>query len=190
MRSRLLLVGVVVTTLGAILSFVPLAPQPTWSLRTDSSVAFYSNHAGGFSVTGGIPTTVSWSASESVQIVAYTEPGPECTMSGYSSPAGSGYSVPGGISASDSGTSGSFTVEQPENGCVVLAVNLPADSGPVNVTYHVTTAETTFGTLLLVPGIVLVIAGIVLRKDRKGPAASSPVVEPAPAVTMGKEPET
>jgi len=183
------MVGIIVTILGAILSFVPLAPQPAGSLRTDSSSAFYALQAGGFSLTGGIPTTVSWSASESVQIVAYTEPGPVCTMSGYSSPNGGGYNVPGSTAATDSGTSGSFTFEQPESGCMVLAVNLPTGSGPVNVTYHVTTAETTFGTLVLVPGIVLVIAGVVLRKNEKGPAVLSPLAEPATTITTPKEPE-
>jgi len=185
----MLMVGVIVTILGAILSFVPLAPQPAGSLHTDSSLAFYAFRAGGLSVTGAIPTTVSWSASESVQIVAYTEPGPECTMSGYSGPSGSGYDVPGATAATDSGTSGSFTFEQPESGCMVLALNLPAGSGPVNVTYHVTTAETTFGTPLLLAGIVLVIAGVVLRKNEKGPAVFSPLAEQAPAHTTPKEPE-
>ena len=185
----MLMVGVIVTILGAILSFVPLAPQPAGSLHTDSSLAFYAFRAGGLSVTGAIPTTVSWSASESVQIVAYTEPGPECTMSGYSGPSGSGYDVPGATAATDSGTSGSFTFEQPESGCMVLALNLPAGSGPVNVTYHVTTAETTFGTPLLLVGIVLVIAGVVLRKNEKGPAVFSPLAEQAPAHTTPREPE-
>ena len=168
--------------LGAILTFVPTVPQSTQPLHTDRSLLFYGSMAGGVSVTGGIPTTVSWSATESVQVFAYTEPGPGCSFgnSGNASDTNSSETlVPGSVS--DSGTSGTLTIDQPVGGCIVPGVNLPSGGAPVNLTFTVTTALTTLGMILLIPGIALLLTGVFLRKGGKEPWVDLTVTESAPA---------
>ena len=168
MRGGIVIVGIVLIVIGAVLLFVPVAGQGSQTVNSGSSTPFEVISVSGFSITGSIPVSISWTSTGPAEVVAAS-----CTASCDTS---------GGVSALagvviQSGTSGSFTIGQPNGGEVVYGVISTGGSSSVNATFSVTTALTTVGSVLLIVGIVILIIGAVLRSKSK--MAAMPPPQPA-----------
>jgi uncharacterized membrane protein len=163
MRIGWVVVGVVVILIGAALLFVPLEPQANQTADSSSSTPYYVASVSGFSLTGSIPIAVSWTTNGStpVDVVAAACSGTCQSISQVS-----------GIT-SQNGTSGSFALNQPDGGSVLMGVVYSGHPG-VTVTFKITTALTTIGTILVVVGILLLIVGLVLRKKSGAAPAAAP----------------
>lgn len=170
MRIGWVVVGIVLLLIGAVLLFVPVVPQANETVSSSSSTPYYAANVTGFSLTGNIPVAVSWSTSgnASVSIIAGA-----CTSSCQSLSQVSSLTF-------QNGTSGSFTLNQPDGGSIVMGV---ASSGSSNVTFKISTALTTVGTILAIVGILLLIVGIVLRKKSKGSASPAPATPSTESTT-------
>jgi uncharacterized membrane protein len=148
--------GVVLLIVGVVLLFVPVMPQTSQSLTAGTSQTssdVYLGQVSGWSLTGNIPVAISWNSSADV-IVGYATQSGACP---------SYLNVSNLVVSTQNGTSGSFTVNQPNGGCIVLAA---AGYGSV-VTFKITTSLTLIGTILVFVGIIVMIVGIVLRGKPK-----------------------
>jgi uncharacterized membrane protein len=175
MRAGLVVVGIVLAIIGAALLFVPVLPQSNETATSSSSTPYYAGSVSGFSLTGSIVVAVSWSTNgnTSVNVIAATCGGSCDNVSDVS-----------GIT-SQNGTSGSFTLSQPNGGSIIMGVIYSGEA--VTVTFKITTTLSTVGTLLIVLGIILLILGIVL--GRKSTAPTTPTPPPVnPAMGPGGAP--
>lgn len=163
MRIGIVVVGVVLLVIGAVLLFVPLTPQPAQTLSS-SSAAPYEFQVSGFSITGSMPVSVSWTSNTSVILAAVACSG---TCSGNVS------SLSGVVL--QTGTSGSFTLSVPDGGTVAIVAE-SSTGGPSSTTVNVTTAQTSIGSILLIVGILLLIVGLVLKRKSSKPMAASPAM--------------
>lgn len=176
MRIGIVVAGVVVIVIGAVLLFVPVVNQGTQTVTVTAPEVF---QVSGFSITGGIPVSISWTSSVSVEVLAAA-----CSSSCNT---GSINSLSGLVL--QSGTSGSFTLNQPNGGEVVLGVVTTGGTSG-SATFTIKTALTTVGSILLILGIIILIVGAVLRSRPKAtamPPAPMPV-EPAPEMTDAPNP--
>jgi hypothetical protein len=166
MRIGWVIVGVVLLIVGAALLFVPVTPQPNQTVSSSSDLPYYAASVSGFSLTGTMPVAVTWTSSgPTVSVVA-----------GACSSTCNNQSQVSSLT-SQSGASGSFTLNQPNGGSILMGV-LYAGSGVANVTFKITTALTTVGTILVPIGIILLIVGVVAKK--KGAIApAAPMATPA-----------
>ncbi|MCI4352422.1 MAG: AAA family ATPase [Thermoplasmata archaeon] len=157
----LLVVGLVLAVVGAVLLFVPVVAQPSQTVQTTSSTPYVAFTVSGFSLTGSIPVSVSWTSTASVTVLAAA-----CSAQCSGNPS----SISG--LTTQTGTSGKFTLNQPDGGAVVLGA-LNVGGAAAAVTFKVTTALTSIGSILLIVGILLLVVGI-LRWSRKAemPAAA------------------
>jgi hypothetical protein len=166
MRMGLVVVGVVLLLIGAVLLFVPVVPQSNETVSSNSELPYYAASISGFALTGSTPVSVSWSVNGStpVEIVAGA-----CTSSCANATQISSITT-------QNATSGSFTLNQPNGGSILMGVVY--GGGPVTVTFKIATALSTVGTALLVIGILVLIAGLVLgRKPKPAPMmAAQPTV--------------
>ena len=168
MRTILVIVGAVVLVVGAVLLFVPIVPQASQKVSSNSASPYVFMSVSGFSLTGTIPVAVSWSANATVTVVAAACTSACNTISGLSS------------LTIQSGRSGSFTLNQPDGGEVIFGI--ANSSSPASATFNVTTATTTVGSILLIVGIVILIVGVVLKSKGKAMPAAQPMPAP-PAET-------
>ena len=168
MRGGIVVVGIVLIVIGAVLLFVPVAGQGSQTVNSGSSTPFELASVSGFSITGSIPISISWTSSGPAEVVAATCSA-TCDTSG-------GVSALGGV-VLQTGTSGSFTINQPNGGELVYGVVSTGGSSPVNATFTLTTALSTVGSALLIVGIVVLIIGAVLRS--KSRMAAMPPAQPA-----------
>ena len=171
MRMGIVVAGIVLLIIGAVLLFVPIVQQPDQTVDTSgSSFPFGAVQIAGFSLTGSIPVSVTWSSPSAVTVFAAT-----CS-SGCAS-ASSASSI-GGI-AIQTGTGGTFTLSQPNGGYLVYgALNTSGGGGAgPTVTFKITTALSTIGSVVLVLGILLLIVGLVLKSK----SAKTKAMPPAPA---------
>ncbi|HXW66611.1 MAG TPA: hypothetical protein VEL82_01835 [Thermoplasmata archaeon] len=180
MRGGLVVLGIILAVLGAALLFVPLLPQSNETVTSTSSTPFYEGSVSGYSLTGSIPVAVSWSTNGSVavEVAAAT-----ASCSGTNCANVSGVS---GVTFQN-GTSGSFMLDQPNGGTVVMGV-IYSGSSAVVVTFKITTALATVGTVLLIVGIVVLILGVVLRGKPKPAPAAMPPASAAPVAPPGPPP--
>jgi uncharacterized membrane protein len=167
MRAGVVVVGIVLVVIGAVLMFVPVVGQGSQKVDSSSSTPYDVFSVSGFSLTGSIPVSVAWTSTAAVTIVAAA-----CSASCNTGDVS-------GISGltEQTGTSGSFTLNQPDGGEVLVGVVSSGSGSPATATFSITTALTTVGSILLVLGIVILIVGVVLRSKSK--AASMPPAEPA-----------
>lgn len=166
MRGGLVAVGIIVAILGAALLFVPLLPQSNQTVSSDSETPYYIGSVTGYSLLGTIPVSVAWSVngSTSVEVAGAACPG-TCNVSSDIS----------GVTF-ENGTSGSFTLSQPNGGQIIMGVIY--DGFPsVTVTFKITVGLATEGTALLILGIVVLLVGLIAR----GPAKSPPIAAPPPS---------
>jgi uncharacterized membrane protein len=167
----MVVVGLVLLIIGAVLTFVPVAPQPSETVYSDSYEPYYHAHISEFSLTGTIAVSVSWSANATVEILAAA-----LSCQGSDCPTGNITQVSGLVN--QTGTSGSFTLYQPSGGSFIMGIWSTSGNVPASATFNLTTAVTQIGVILVIIGILVLIAGVVLRKKRpKAPAA----VPPAPS---------
>lgn len=176
MRAGWVVVGIVVAVIGAALLFVPVVPQSNETVNSSSSTPYVIVSVGGYSLTGNVPVAVSWSTSGSASVEV---------LAGACSGTCNDTSQVSGIT-SQNGTSGSFTLNQPNGGEIIMGV-VYGGSPAVTVTFKITTALSTVGTILLVVGILVLIIGIVLRGKPKASAAAAPPT-PAPSTGPGGPP--
>jgi hypothetical protein len=163
MRVGILVVGIVLAIIGAVLLFVPVVPQA--SQTTTSTVPVVLLSVSGFSITGSIPVAVSWNSTTSVIVV-----GVACTAT-----CNQNVSSLSGVTL-QTGTSGSFTLNQPNGGEIGLAAENSSGSGsPSTVTFKVTTAISTVGSALLIVGIIVLIIGAAVKSKKAQVAAPAPM---------------
>ncbi|HKV89889.1 MAG TPA: hypothetical protein VJQ43_01690 [Thermoplasmata archaeon] len=190
----IVVVGVVLLILGAVLLFVPVVPQAKQTIGPSSSIPGVILSVSGVSLTGSIPVSVSWSSTGPVTVGGAT-----CAANCESINA-TGVSNP----TIESGTSGSFTLNQPNGGSLVL-IAFSFGSGPngfanrsnATTTFTLTTALSTVGSILLIVGILLLIVGLVLKSKKAKMAASAPAAnqwvaptDSAPATAPPASPPT
>jgi len=169
-------VGIVLLIVGAALLFEPVVPQANETISSKSSLPYVAESVSGYSLTGSIVVHVSWTAPSTVTVLAGA-----CTASC------NGASDVSSLTT-QSGTSGSFTLNQPNGGEFLIgAINGTFTSGsagsPANATFTISTALATVGTLLIVVGIIVFIAGVVLRSDKARAAAMAAKQSPAMPAT-------
>jgi len=180
MRWSWVAVGVVVVLLGAILLYVAIVPQgsETATYSTTGGGAQYSYYRAnvtGYSLSGTIVVSVSWSSNTStpVQVIAAA-----CSAS-----CGGSYQQLSDVT-NESGTTGSFVLDQPNGGSIVMGILSSEGGKSASVTFKVTTAAATAATALVVIGIVLIVVGAVLRR-KPSPA---PYAVPSPATRNDSAP--
>ncbi len=163
MRIGILVVGIVLIVVGAVLLFVPVGVQSSTTIDNNSSTPEAVQSVSGFSLTGSIPIAVSWSSPVAVTIGAVACTGTCSNVSQLS-----------GITI-QTGTSGSFTLNQPNGGSIGFVV-VPATGGApsTNVTFKFTPALTTVGSILIILGIILLILGVVLKRKQPAAPAAAP----------------
>lgn len=182
MRIGWVIVGVVLVILGAVLLFVPVVPQASETVSSSSDTPYYVGQVSGFSLTGTIAVSVTWSAPSSVSIVAGA-----CT-SACANGSASNSSVTD--LTLQSGTSGSFTLNQPNGGYIVMGV-VSSNQAPTNATFTITTALATVGTVLVPVGVLVLIVGVIRKKKTAAPApATTAVPSDAPAAPAPPPPSS
>lgn len=176
MKVWLVVLGVVLVAVGGVLLFVPVSSQPSQTVSNSAGLPFYIGQISGYSITGTIPVSVSWTATAAVDVIA------AACSSGCSSG-----NVTGSVTdlTLQQGTSGSFTLNQPNNGYIVMGVANETGTPPgTQVTFKITTALTEIGLVLIVVGVILLIVGAVIGKKPAPLPPSAPSV-PAPTPAPG-----
>jgi uncharacterized membrane protein len=164
-----MVVGVVLVLIGAVLLFIPVEDQGSQTVDTSSTLPGELVSVSGFSLTGSIPVSIDWTATSAVVVAAVACSG-NCESSNASTLSGV---------TTQTGTSGTITLNQPDGGEVGM-IALPASGGhEANVTFDIKTALTSVGSILIVLGIVLLIVGVVLQgKPKAGAAPVAPAYAP------------
>ncbi len=171
MRRGIVVAGIVLLIIGFVLTFVPVVPQTSETVYSDSYAPDYHAHITEYSLTGNIAVAVSWTANASVVILAAA-----LSCQGSGCPNESITQVSGLIN--QSGTSGSFTLQQPSGGSFIMGIWSTAGNVSASATFKLTTAITEIGALFVIIGVLLLIVGLVLRRKVKAPAAT-----PGPGAT-------
>jgi hypothetical protein len=175
MRIVLVIAGIVVLLVGALIQFVPLAPQPVNPISTYGGTPFETFSVGGFSITGSITVSISWTASSPVTFIAAV-----CPSGCHSANVSSLSDI-----TTQSGKSGSLTLSQPNGGEIIL-VALSNTSTGVNPT--VITVWATEAAVVLFAGVAVVIAGVVWRSPRRAVPTAGAAVSPSPAEVSSNPP--
>jgi hypothetical protein len=181
-----MILGIVLIVIGIALSYVPIVPEGSHSATTTFSSSAgvwsewyqFSENVSGYSVTGVIPVTISWSASAGTDADAAACFG-HCTNV---------TQVESFMKTEGEGTSGSFSLLQPNGGSIFLALiqqtHPPASD---NFTFSITAVLTVAGPLLLTFGtITIILAGILRPRGEVHPSTkylpevNPPLDEPDP----------
>ncbi len=176
MRGPWLPLGIVLLVVGAGLLFIPIVPQGGHTetvafLSADRGWYQLSENVSGFSITGVVPVSVSWTSSALVDVDA-------ATCSGYCDNVDQVASV----MQVEVGTQGSLYLNQPNGGSIFLAwAQQTFAPASVNITFSIWTDLTIAGPLVLISGSIFLILGVVRgSKDRlevARSASSSPAEE-------------
>lgn len=167
MRSRLAAVGIVVALLGVALLFAAVAPESEENVDSSAEAPYYTGSVDGFSLTGSIPVSVTWSVNGSFPVeVSAVACAPQSVCVPERAPI-----------AHENGTAGSFSFAQPNGGAILLDVSYGAEPGEV-VTFHLTVALATAGSVLAVAGLGILLVGVVARPRSGPPDASSAATPP------------
>lgn len=175
MRIGFVIVGAIVAVVGVALLYVPVFPQSAQTVTAKPGVpSYYVGNVSYDSLTGKIPVSISWTATTTVTVI-----GGACTSHC------TNFSDLSDVTL-ETGTSGSFMVEQPVGGSIFMGANTSgAPSG--SVTFKITAALTTVGSLLVIVGLLILVAGAFLRRTKASPAIAivpapgAPSPTPAPA---------
>jgi len=170
MRPIWVAVGAVLIVVGVVLLYVPFVPQKSITVPASQGPPDYEvGTVPGSSLTGKIPVAFAWTSSVTVTVYGGTCSNP-C----------SNYSELSGIVV-QTGTSGTFTVQQPVGGTIFVGAN--TSTGPAgSVSVKVTTAFSTLGSLFVIGGVALALVGLVIRPKR---ATSALGEAPPPPDEMG-----
>ncbi len=174
MRWSWVAVGVALAVVGVLLLYVPVVPQrsetATYSTSSEGvQYGYYRANVSGYSLSGTVVVDVSWTSntSTSVQVIAAA-----CTAA-----CGGDYQHLSDVT-NETGTQGRFVLDQPNGGSIVMGVLSTATGKDASVTFKITTAFATAGSVLVVAGPVLVIVGAVVRRRPARAAPTTP--EPSP----------
>lgn len=160
-----MILGIVLILIGIVLSYVPVVPEGTHTATvTGSSSAGlgsfwyqFSENVSGYSVTGVIPVTISWTASAATDADA-------AACFGYCHDV---TQVESFMKTEGEGTGGSFSLLQPNGGSIFLAlIQQTTPPASDNVSFSITAVLTVAGPLFLTSGTIAIILGGVLQ--RKG----------------------
>jgi uncharacterized membrane protein len=163
MRLGFVIVGVILLIIGAAISFVPVVGQGSNNLTANNP---YTANATGFSITGSIPASVTWTSSGSVDFIVGTcsNTSPTCS---------------GGTTHEwwqNDSTGGTIAFSIPTGGQVIFGILTTNATTTGSAT--LTLAETSIGLILIIVGILLLIVGLVL-KSKKQKAALAAAAEPS-----------
>jgi hypothetical protein len=156
MRRAWVVLGIALLVLGAALLVVPIVPQASHKVKVAADPGWYQflENVSGFSITGAIAVSVSWTSSAVVDVDA-------AACSGYCDNVSQ---VAGFMQTQTTVTSGSFYLGQPNGGSIFLAWEKQwSPSASVNITFSIWTDLTIVGPILLTPGAIVLILGVVLR---------------------------
>ena len=160
MRAVSVVLGIVLLMAGAVLLFVPVVPQGSHNetIALDSANGGWyqlTENISGFSITGGIPVSVSWTSSGEVYLDA-------AGCSHYCD----NVSQVANYMQVEGGLSGSISLTQPNGGSIFLAWAQQTDPPTsVNFTYSITTGLTVVGPALLIAGSISLILGVAMRSQ-------------------------
>jgi len=179
MRRWVMILGIVLILIGIVLSYVPIVPEGnhTATVTFRSSIGIwtawyqFSENVSGYSVTGVIPVTISWSASAGTAADA-------AACFGYCTNV---TEVESFMKTEGEGTSGSFSLLQPNGGSIFLAlIQQTTPPASDNLTFSITAVLTVAGPLLLTFGtITIIFAGILRPKgDARQPKVPPPERNP------------
>jgi hypothetical protein len=158
MRGRWVVLGIALLVVGAVLLFVPIVPQASHSVKVAADPGWYQflENVSGFSITGAVAVTVSWTSSAVVDADA-------AACSGYCDNVGQVASI---MQTQTNVTSGSFYLGQPNGGSIFLAWEKQwSPSALVNISFSIWTDLTVIGPILLTPGAIVLIVGVILRSE-------------------------
>ena len=157
--------------LGGIIAFVPLFPQPSSQLTGAAPDSGY-NVSSAFSLTGRVPVQVTWTSNVPVQIAILT-----CSSVKLNLSSNSLASICQDFTlVVQNGTSGSMVLQVKPGGTVLIGLGSspPSQSTPSNgsfatrtATINVRLAQPMLGTLLLVVGGPVLVAGALMRQPRR-----------------------
>lgn len=188
MRRRVLLLGIVLVLIGIVLSYVPTVPEGSHTATvTADSVAGpwyqFSEKVPGSSVTGVIPITISWTASSRATDADAAACFGDCTNV---------TQVDSFMQTEGEGTSGSFSLLQPNGGSIFLAlIQQTTPPASDNFSFSITAVLTVAGPLLLTSGtIVIILAGILEPKGGARPPKTTrperdPMLDPPDPLYRG-----
>jgi hypothetical protein len=176
-----MILGIVLILIGIVLSYVPVVPEGTHTATVTgrSSPGIwgfwyqFSENVSGYSVTGVIPVTISWTASAATDADA-------AACFGYCHNV---TQVSSFMQTEGEGTGGSFSLLQPNGGSIFLAL-IQQTSPPAsdNFSFSITAVLTVAGPLLLTSGTIAIILGGVLQPkgDERQPKVPPPERNPPP----------
>jgi hypothetical protein len=162
MRRWLMVLGIVLILVGIVLSYVPIVPEgshtATVALHSFASEWSgwyqFSENVSGYSLTGVIPVTISWTASAGTDADA-------AACFGYCHNI---TQVEDFMKTEGEGTSGSFSLLQPNGGSIILAL-IQQSTPPAsdNFSFSITAVLTVAGPVLLTLGTIAIILAGILR---------------------------
>lgn len=169
MRWPWLAVGIALAVVGAILLYVPVLPQGSETAMYSTSngnpqYSYFRSNLTGISLSGTIVVDVSWTSNTTtpVQVIAAA-----CTAA-----------CDGDFQhlrdvTNETGTRGSFVLDQPNGGSIVMGVFSTASGKDASVTFRITSSLATAASVLVVAGPAVAIAGV-LAKRRPRSLAPAP----------------
>lgn len=166
MRAGLVVVGVVLLVVGAALLFVPLIPQASRTV-TLGHTGFTENLTG-LSLTGSIAGSLSWSSNQTIEFWFASCPASNCTTRSIS------YQT-------HNGTSGTISFSYP-SGTEIAALIAAGPPGSA-ATVKVTLTEPTYGTLLVLAGLFVLLVGVVLKRKPSPVPVSAPPASATPTAS-------
>lgn len=175
MRWVVSVAGVAVLLVGVLLLWVPLAPvsSPTFSPGPSPQSPVYLFSVSGYSLSGTIPVSIYWTMSGGTTVTLAAAACSNRCQSG-------NVSALSDISM-QSGTTGTFKINQPNGGeIVVVLVSFSSPSHSVGVSLSILAGIPTVGSVLLIGGIALAILGVLLPSGRR-PVSTPSVPPPTPA---------
>jgi uncharacterized membrane protein len=162
MRVGFVVVGVVLILLAAVLMFVPLFTVSSETVPYDQ---VYTANVTGFSITGTIAGTLTWSTSSAVDFFFFT-------CSAVTNDHCSGTNT----STNQSGTGGTFTFNVKPGGAIGGGFIMGAPSASVTVKL----AQDTIGLILLILGILLLLIGAATKRKMKSAPSTPPPTPTSP----------
>jgi len=163
MRGGWVAFGIVLAIIGAVLLFVPVTTQATQAVSDTNP---YAANVTGFSITGTVAFTLTWTSSSVVELTAAS-----CASVDFSA----GNPCQGEtLLGTQNGTSGSMSFNlKPGAALLIGTPNSPGGSADITLKSSLSTV----GSILLVFGGLVFLVGLVLKKK----ARPAPAPTPAPA---------
>jgi len=174
MRWTWLVVGLGLAVVGLVLVVVPVVPQGSETVtyatvNGQAHFTYYRVAESGLSLSGVNVVAVSWTSASSVDV--------EVVAAACSASCNGNFSQLSDVT-DQRGTSGQFTLDQPNGGSIVMGILSTANGTNASVSFRLVTTLSTVGSACIVLGGMLAIVGLILR-GRWSPrgAVAEPSVE-------------